>query len=375
VGDSCAGRTRDPNIANASAIKALARAMSLHYTGFIMSPIEKKKRSKAGCLWAALILVAVAILGGCVLVAVSLMSGNLFKVAASELEVGVDEAPLVDEVWSYGEGETKVIRIPITGFIHLGDESTMLGAIPSQTMVALRSIRAATHDDEVDGIILDIDSGGGGITASDVVFKALMNFREARPGRAVVSIFGDVAASGAYYIALASDKIMARPTSITGSIGVIMKTINLEELATKHGIKDVTIASGGNKDLLNPLKELSPEQEAILQEIVDEMHARFERLLADRRELHFSHAHKLADGRIFSSQKAMDMGLIDEIGYWEDAMVLMQDELDVASIKVFRYEEPFSFSDIFKVSSGAGLQPESALRRLLRPQLLYFWQF
>ncbi|MDE0838755.1 MAG: S49 family peptidase, partial [Kiritimatiellae bacterium] len=255
-----------------------------------MSPIEKKKRSKAGCLWAALIVMAVAILGGCVLVAVGLMSGNLFTTAASELEMGVDEAPLVDEVWSYGEGETKVIRIPITGFIHLGDDSTMLGAIPSQTMMALRSIRAATYDDEVDGIILDIDSGGGGVTASDVVFKALMNFREARPGRAVVSIFGDVAASGAYYIALASDiaaLVVAPATaSITGSIGVIMKTINFEEFATKHGIKDVTIASGGNKDLLNPMKELSPEQEAILQEIVNDMHARFERLLADRRELH-----------------------------------------------------------------------------------------
>ncbi len=343
-----------------------------------MSPVEKTKRPKFGCMWAILVLFTLVVLGGCGLIIIGLiagesLSGSFAKTTSVTQSMGVDESPQVSEVWSCGEGESKVVRIPISGFIHLGEESTLLGTMPSPTLVALRSIRAATQDDEVDAIILDVDSGGGGITASDILFKAVMDFRDARPGRVVVSIFGDVAASGAYYIALASDQIIARPTSITGSIGVIMKSINLEKLASKHGIEDVTIASGSNKDLLNPLKEMDPEQKAILQTVVDEMHQRFESLLADRRQLHFAHASKLADGRIFSAQKALDLGLIDQIGYWEDAMSLTAESLDVDSVKVFRYEEPFSFSDFLR---GAGnVKPETVLRRLTRPRIMYRWQF
>lgn len=329
-------------------------------------------------MWVSLVLFTLMVLGGCGIIIVALIAGDTLsssfgRATAATESMGVDECPQLSEVWSCGQGDSKVIRIPINGFIHLGEESTLLGTMPSPTLVALRSIRAATHDEEVDAIILDVDSGGGGITASDILYKAVMDFRDARPGRVVVSIFGDVAASGAYYIALASDQIMARPTSITGSIGVIMKSVNLEKLATKHGIEDVTIASGDNKDLLNPLKEMDPQQLEILQTVVDEMHQRFESLLADRRQLHFAHASKLADGRIFSAQKALDLGLIDRIGYWEDAMSLTAEVLNVDQVKVFRYEEPFSLSDF--LHGAGGVEPETLLRRIASPRILYSWPF
>ena len=141
----------------------------------------------------------------------------------------------------------------------------------SSASAALRAIKRATHDPDVEGILLEVDSGGGGITASDILYESLQEFRDADTDRVVVAIFGDVAASGAYYISLAADHIIAHPTTITGSIGVLMQSINARQLGEKIGVHDVTIKSGKNKDILNPLQDLTEEQRALLQGIVDDL--------------------------------------------------------------------------------------------------------
>jgi protease-4 len=284
---------------------------------------------------------------------------------------GQDEAPMLTEVWSSGQGEKKVVRIPLTGVIFLGDPGA--AGDPGSADSALRAIRRATHDPEVEGIILEVDSGGGGITASDIVYDALLNFKDAQKGRVVVALMGDVAASGAYYISLAADVIMAHPTTLTGSIGVIMQSYNVRELARKIGVEDVTVKSGANKDLLNPFREISEEQRAMLQTLVDSLHSRFVRLVAESRELDEAAVRKLADGRVFLADEALELKLIDGLGYTADAEKSMSDLLEVEDIHVVRYEEELSFFDMLRVRRGGfGMQ----LRKLLnedQTRLLYQW--
>lgn len=284
---------------------------------------------------------------------------------------GIDEHPHFREVWSSGRGEIKVVRIPLTGMIMLEERGWSHGASGSAGTV-LRSIRRATADPKVSGIILEINSGGGGITASDVLRKALQDFRAGREGRVVVTLMGDIAASGAYYVASVSDKILAYPTTITGSIGVLIQTVNVNELAERLGIRDVTIKSGASKDLLNPLAAPDEAQRQMLQEVVDQMHERFVRLVAESRDLPLGEVQEIADGRIFLADTAMEMGLVDQLGYARDAEKTIARLLESEEVKVFRYEPEFSFTELFRRPSLFGL----SVRDLLsadEPRLMYRW--
>lgn len=299
------------------------------------------------------LLVAMTVMGGLSLFSPPRDSrvAGLFHKLRTNQAMGQDESPYMEETWSSGCGTVKVVRIPVSGTIMLGDSSWYAG----NANTVLRSIRRATHDPEVEGLLLEINSGGGGITDSDILFKALQDFKAKQEGRVVVSIMGDVAASGAYYIALASDCILAHPTTLTGSIGVIMQSYNFKDLAAKLGVQDVTIKSGANKDLLNPFQEVKPEQREILQKVISAMHDRFVTLVAENRKLPKETVVPLADGRVFLADEALRLRLIDGIGYGEDAQVKIAELLDTPSVKVYRYDEQVTLMDLF-AKPGIGLQ-------------------
>jgi protease-4 len=345
-----------------------------------MSAQESGGKSPRGCRFGCLALLAAAAVVALLLAAavvyvlripgLSPGFGRTFATFGGTA-LGEDECPVLSEVWSSGRGEVKVVRIPLTGFIFLDDPGAV--SEPGSAEAALRAIRRATHDEAVEGILLEIDSGGGGITASDVLYKALLDFKAADDGRVIVALLGDVAASGAYYVALAADVVVAHPTSLTGSIGVIVQSYNIRELARKLGIEDVTIKSGANKDLLNPFRELSPEQRDMLQKLVDGLHRRFVRLVAESRSIEEEDVRKLADGRIFLADEAMDLRLVDALGYTADAERTVADLLKVDAVHVVRYEEERSLFDLLRVRRGGfGLR----LRNLLNEhetRLLYQW--
>ncbi len=299
---------------------------------------------------------------------------GLFHLHGAEADAGEDEAPYMVETWSLGHGDVKVVRIPVEGMIMLGESAWYAG----NANTALRSIRRATHDPEVEGLILEINSGGGGITDSDIIYKALLDFKSAQPGRAVVSIMGDIAASGAYYIALASDHIMAHPTTLTGSIGVIMQSYNFKELAAKLGIQDVTIKSGANKDMLNPFQEVKPEQREMLQKVISAMHDRFVTLVAENRKLPKETVAPLADGRVFIADEAVRNRLIDSIGYNEDALVKIAELLKTDAVKVYRYDEQVTLMDFFASRPGIGMHFD--LKRFMQEsagdvKLMFRWSW
>ncbi len=337
-----------------------------------------QQRSGSGCLIAAIVGGVVVALGVSILAAVIVTAGLSSRAGgdgwkAMKQDGGVDEFPQLERTWSYGSGDTTVVRIPIFGVLTRSASSGMFNEVTDPVGDVLLCIQDATKDEEVMAIILEVDSPGGEVTASDVIYKALLDFKKAKKGRKVVALFGDVAASGAYYIAMASDYILVQPTTITGSIGVLISTMNFKELGDMLGVKDVTIKSGVNKDMLNPLAEVSPAHLAIMQGVVDEVYGRFVTLVAEGRKLPEPTVRALADGRILTAKQAMEAQLVDGVGYWDDAVEKTAELVGVKTVKVFKYEQRRSLWDLLRASAGSRL----SLTELLEPKsprLMYLWK-
>lgn len=173
------------------------------------------------------------------------------------------------------------------------------------------------EDKEVKAIILRIDSPGGGVGPAQEIYREVMKIR---PKKKVVTSMGSVAASGGYYIASASDLIVANPGTITGSIGVIMQFSNFEELLKKIGIKGVVLKSGEHKDIGSPFREMTPEEKKIMQEVLDNVHQQFIQAVADGRKLDRAKVVEIADGRILTGEQAKNLGLVDQMGNLQDTI-------------------------------------------------------
>ncbi len=176
----------------------------------------------------------------------------------------------------------------------------------------------------VKAIVLRIDSPGGGVVPSQEIHDAVLRVRN-KHDKAVVASMGTVAASGGYYIAVATDRIIANPGTLTGSIGVIMELANLEGLLKKIGVQSVVVKSGLHKDLGSPFRTMSPEDRRILQTVMDDVHSQFIEAVAEGRSLDIREVTRLADGRIFTGRQAKDAKLVDDLGDLEDAIRVAAD--------------------------------------------------
>lgn len=285
---------------------------------------------------------------------------------------GEDEFPALEERWSYGEGEVKAVRIPVQGVLFRESSGGLFAARHDPIENILQQIRAAGQDPDVKALILKVDSPGGAITPVDEIYDALLRFKASDEQRVIVVFMKDIAASGGYYVAMAADWIVAEPTSIVGSVGVIMQALNWKELADKAGLKATTIKSGENKDILNPFEETKPEQVALLQNLIDTAYDRFRGLVVEARGLDEGRAQELLDGRIFTAQEALSEKLVDELGYWDDAMARTATLLGEPSVKVVRYQRTPHFMDVLaELRVPAGLR---ALREALTPNLQLLWR-
>ncbi len=176
----------------------------------------------------------------------------------------------------------------------------------------------------VKAIVLRLDTPGGGVVPSQEIHDAVLRVRE-KHNKAVVASMGSVAASGGYYIAVATDRIVANPGSLTGSIGVIMELANVEGLLKKVGVESVVIKSGQHKDLGSPFRKLSEEDRRILQAVMDDVHSQFIEAVAEGRALEVPEVRPFADGRIFTGRQAKEANLIDDLGDLDDAVRIAAD--------------------------------------------------
>jgi protease-4 len=206
----------------------------------------------------------------------------------------------------------------------------------------------------VKAIVLRIDSPGGGVVPSQEIYEAVRRLRT-KTNKAVVASMGTVAASGGYYIAVASDRIMANPGTLTGSIGVIMETANLEGLLKKIGVEGVVIKSGRFKDVGSPLRKMTDEERTVLQTVMDDVHQQFIEAVSEGRSLDLADVHTFADGRVFTGRQARDMKLVDELGDLDDAIQLAADMAGIeGEPQVVEPRKRFSIRELIETKlSGA----------------------
>lgn len=246
----------------------------------------------------------------------------------------------------YGSGEDKVAIIDIAGTIADQDTSGGFGASAvSSPRGIIRAFEEVRDDESVKAIVLRINSPGGTVTASEEIYQLIRSYRDDL-SLPIIASMSDVAASGGYYVSLAADHIVANKSTLTGSIGVIFQTYNFEELANEYGVKSVTVASGENKDFLNPLEPVSEEQIAILQRLTDEAYGQFVGHVSERRPIEPATLAEVADGRVLSGEQALQVGLVDSVGTLQDAVnvALRQANINEASVVVYGEK---SFLDMF----------------------------
>jgi protease IV len=196
----------------------------------------------------------------------------------------------------------------------------------SQTTVS--ELKRFSENPSIKAIVLRIDTPGGGVVPSQEIHDAVKRVRN-KSNKAVIASMGSVAASGGYYIAAATDRIVANPGTLTGSIGVIMETANVEGLLQKIGVEGVVIKSGKFKDVGSPLRKMSVEERGLLQGVMDDVHRQFIEAVAEGRSLELRTAQTLADGRIFTGRQAKEAKLVDELGDLDDAIQLAADVVGI----------------------------------------------
>jgi len=215
------------------------------------------------------------------------------------------------------EGE-KLAVIYVEGMIVGGRGQVGLFSEGGGTDHLIRQLHTARDDSSVKAVVLRINSPGGTVPASQEVGEELKKLRAA--GKPVITSMADMAASGGYWLAACTDKIYANPATITGSLGVYVPYSNLEELYKKIGVRQEKIKSGPHKDILSPDRQLTEEERAIIQAMVDDMYNQFIEVIAQGRGLDPAAVRELADGRIYTGRQAKELGLVDELGNMYDAI-------------------------------------------------------
>ena len=299
--------------------------------------------------------------------------------------ISVDLSPRVrplEEETVEGSGDAKILLTDISGF--LSDESgsglLTIGTPPARVPLLVRvreELKKASDDPKVKALIVRLNTPGGTVTAADVIFREIELFKRDKHVP-VIAVMMDVAASGGYYIALAADTIIAHPTTVTGSIGVIMLTFNASGLMEKIGVGAVPMKSGEHKDMGSPFRAPTPEEREIFQSVINGLYGQFLTRVEQQRKLPDATARALADGRIYTAQQALEAKLVDRIGYMPDAIELARNAAGVDSARVVVYHRPRQYRATYYAEAqqaAEGVNPASALASLISPgpKFLYLW--
>lgn len=322
----------------------------------------------------SVLLVSGVVLTGCVV-------GNRIGISLTE---GAEE--LVEKEILPAEKrrtDEKVLLVDISGIMSMQSSPGFLEGYKPNMVEELRSVfQKAREDDDIKAVLLRINSPGGEMTSIDIIYREIMTFKEEQEVPIVASMM-QVAASGGYYAACTADHVMAHPTTLTGSIGTILNLFSIAELMDKIGVEYNAVTSGEMKDMGSLFKPMSAEERELLQKIIDQEQERFIEVVdKGRPELDRDRVRVLADGRIYSAYSAEEYGLVDELGYLEDAFAKAKELAGVedAALVMYTYypERP---SNIYSPSASAhspglggdGRKLASWLRSLADQQQAPLW--
>jgi len=317
-----------------------------------------------------------ALQGGSCMLLMSAMSETGSAAGGPAERAGRDAVLFGDE-----QAEARFLQVPVMGVISAEAKQTPFGFATELSLMETvdRLLEHARESDRIDGVLLDIDSPGGAVDPSDVIFRKLRRFRE-ETGKPVVARLNGLAASGGFYVAVAADRIVAHPSCLTGSIGVIMQSFNFAGLFEKHGVELVTLTSGPNKDLLNPGRRMREEERTILMGIIDETYTQFVDAVAAGRGMDPAAVRAVADGRVWTARQALDLGFVDRVGYEEELLAEMRDLAGVETVAVVRHKLPSKLWELLELSAqglAGRSRPASVLDAIAMPRrspgLYYLW--
>lgn len=328
------------------------------------------RASRGGLLASAIVLLAA--LAGCA-------TGSYLITPVPPKPELVEEVVIRESAWA----SKKIAVLDLDGVLTDARSNSLLGA-PGENPVSLflEKLDRAAKDDNVRAVVVRINSPGGGITASDILYSELRAFRQ-RTGKPVIAAMLDVAASGGFYVACAADRIYASPTTVTGSIGVIMLAPDFSGTMSKIGARVNVIKSGELKDAGSPFREMTDKDRAVFQGLIDKMYDRFLSVAAtSRTRIPRERLRELADGRVYFGPEAKELGLVDEIGSLHDAIAASKQaaNLDKQSIKVVQYSRPYAYrANIYAYGDPPPTQVNLVNVGLPEwltspsPQFLYLW--
>jgi len=317
-----------------------------------------------------------------ILIALVVISLIFVGCTAPKIRLFPSQADPLQEFTLEGKADPKILVIPVRGVISDNPREGFIRTRPSLVQEVVSQLRLAEDDKKVKAVVLKIDSPGGTVTASDILFNEILTFKERTKAKVVVAMMG-VAASGGYYISLPADYIFAHPTTLTGSVGVIFLRPKVIGLMEKIGMGVEVNKSGINKDMGMPYRPATAEEKNILQAMTDRLGVRFIDLAAKYRNLSPSVTAQIATARVYLANEALELGMVDEIGYLDQAIAKakqLADLPDNARVTVYRRTE-FPDDNIYNTSTRYGggdlsvisvdLLPDSLNQ--LRTGFYYLW--
>lgn len=316
-------------------------------------PIQINKGNN-GCLMAVIFTLgffAIFIFGGVYLLSSGAeVVSKVFDEASGSMTISSKENMFNEEIHISGDSSQRIVVIPVTGAI-FGWGNATYGAGTVYKVSSL--LDRAANDDTVKAVILQIDSPGGGLSASDIIYHELLKLK--KKNKKVIVYVGQLCASGGYYIAAPADYIVAGPTSLVGSFGVIMQHVEVTGLLEKIGVVVDPIKSTNSKDIGSPFKKLSEKDREYFDHILSTYHNRFIDIITKGRKLDRDKVASLADGKVYLATEALDYGLIDEIGYFDASLDQAKKYCTVDYPEIFSYKHQMSLIDLLNAESKSNL--------------------
>jgi protease-4 len=296
-----------------------------------------------------LFIIAILILSGCTGLNVSLLP---------------ETKPLEEQILE-GTGNPKILLIDLDGIISFKEEKEgLILKRPSKVAFFREALHKAVEDPDVVGVIIRINSPGGTVAASDAIYHEVMSFRQ-KKRVPIYAYVAEVGTSGAFYVASSAERIIASRSSVIGSIGVVAMKTNIGDLLSKIGVSEETYKSGPKKDFWSPFRASTPDEQRMLQDIIDQLYAQFVDVVYSNRQRYLTmpQIKTLADGRILTAQDALQANLIDQVAYLDEAVDAMKISLHIEQARIVTYIRPKTYKS--NIYSGYQAEPTGSTVNLI----------